>query len=1196
MCVYIGTQRHPSCSAGTVPGVAWMLNYKPRPNQDFFSSIFVLPYDTPFCPFNIFMNLNASKEMTGLSFYSSCIEFHYDSLLFQNLNHRFYFPINKQFSDCHLSKIFTQRFSEQDFGLILHSSLSESIKLGKYLKLYPGTDEIAMSFGFSKSQDMKVGLLHNVEVDIFGTQFNTTVMFNNHQMSFSGQIEILDYLYQANVKATTNTFTKWNFMEFDMIGWFPKSSGTLASIIEAAVKEQLRMLGSQAERRRGAAAHQRQRAFSRYENITREREIAYAQYTDASNKHAKTQQQLNMAEQNLTEYSEVVSNLTGRIQEAEMAVDNLCQINDCPLECVGENRARTISTDVYAYEMQQCPSICPVLHRTRIPPFYYATRRFSYVTCCFHRTLWCSWGRCVRIRYCRRICKSVFVIYPLFYYRTEILYQQCSIPCIVRVYQGTISHTQTYFDSCARKIPNVSCTLANSNCQNRKNIALENIEVQERGLTEPLKLRNAARDRVTLLRNQLIRDQLKRDMAQDNLEAIEAAQASMAILKNQSNEKYVEIESSLSLGLEVQRIIADESSNDQNLFEITNITFSVNTKDLAVVSFPITVHFRSSVVSQNETKTLTLPLNFEAKFDVQKQDITSRVINALLPLSKRDKRHDDGIHSKRATADQLPQNRVEDFQKYCSRLSSVSNTLKTIEEDLLEAKQLSKQLGNQMAEIVGRYNVTSSNEIPYNYSLLKDFFNISEKAFDVDVPDRTRNMEQEAFLNVVSDIRNTANDAMSTLAAKVFARWQLKMENTFAGNRTIAEKKCYSFSDCLNLIVEALEDLLLFGPVETRNRLTQTLTNVEEEFVMLADESSFDAHNTVQIVVSVVDDMEENGYWCASLPEILTYPVESKNISVGGTLSVQCEGNSSIPIKYQWRKDGLLLTHGRKKVLTVEKFKITDEGNYTCDIVNDVGTSTTTNTSVQAYELPKFFLTPEPLVTYIGDENGVRFTCNATSRPDPGWLWYFKNSSMSDWVVIEGEETNELLILEPDKHNEGLYYCFAYNYHGNISSEAVTLSVLRATVHVTSYVIVFQLQKDNQQSYSNDTTGPTDTLVKYLVQSLNIPPDSISVQIDRNLLVSLRLRSRNTTRVGISKLPLFQIFPLVQQAEEGLEIDRNRLKLFVESQNFSFVVQEDVYEYLPGTFSVQIPEYLCPLGQELHSNSLLCGKCFMIYV
>ena len=1184
-----GTQIHSTCSPNIIPGIAWTLEYKPRPNQDFFSFILALPYDTPSCSVNAFMNLDASKDMTGFSFYSSCIVFRYDNLLFQGLSHRFYFAVNQSIFDCRLSKNFTQRFFDHDFGLIIHSNLTQSVGLGRYLKLYPSSDGVATSFGFSKTKDEKVGLLQLVEVDIFRTKFNTSVVLSNNEMSFSGSIEILDYLYQANVITTTSTVTTWELMEFNMIGWFPKNVGTLAPKIEEAVRERMILISHQAVTRQDAADNKRSKAFLKYQNSTREMDLAYERYINASNKYDYAERQLEEAMNNLTKYNRMVANLTGRLREAEIALDTLCGIANCPLECAEVVRSRTVYRDVFVTEKRSCDSLCLDDRRVRVAPFSMRTRKFKYIQCPFYRTE-CNLQGCVRQIYFRPICKAVTEIVPVFNYEGEVEYVECKVDCSVSVFNTTVIETETYIDNCGQRIPDSICVRANADCQNRRNRALEEIANQEMELVEPLRLRDSSRNTVTILQNQLIGYQLNKDKAKENLDAANVALMTFERLKNQSNDKYLEVVSSLKSELEIHRITTDNSSSDESLFEITNITFSVNTGSLGIISFPITIHFKSPIVSGSEEKTVTLPLNFEAKFEVQKQGIMDRIINDILSDSKRKRRHIDISHTKRATEPNLvPQNIVEHFQEYCVWLTSISDTLNTIQRGLLETEQLAKQLHEGIDRVVTSYNITKGEGISFNYSLLTEFFNISDNVVDSEI-----DMEQESSLKIMKDFKNLAIDAKSNLEANLITQWQLEMEQSFEGNRTVAGQECFGFSDCLHLTLEVLQDLLLVGPETLRNRLIKTLTDISDEFVSsLADDPSFAALDTVQTVMSVVIEMDENGYWCASLPDIVTHPVSSENVSVGGALTLQCEGNSSIPIRYQWRKDGLLLSNAAKKVLTITNFKITDEGNYTCDISNDVGTRRTTSASVLAYELPEFFLTLVPLITYSGDENGVRFTANATSRPDPGWLWYFKNSTMSDWALIEGEETNELLITEPDKQDEGLYYCVAYNYHGNISSEPVSLTLLRATVRVSSRVVLLQLQGDDQLSLNNSKLA--DIFVEHLVETQNISQHLISVHVDSSLLVKLQLSSRNVSRVGITKLPLFQIFSFVDEAENGLESYLERVKLLINSQNFSLTVNETAYHYQSGTFTLQVPEYLCPLGQELHSNSLLCGELFGPY-
>jgi len=122
-----------------------------------------------------------------------------------------------------------------------------------------------------------------------------------------------------------------------------------------------------------------------------------------------------------------------------------------------------------------------------------------------------------------------------------------------------------------------------------------------------------------------------------------------------------------------------------------------------------------------------------------------------------------------------------------------------------------------------------------------------------------------------------------------------------------------------------------------------------------------------------------------------------------------------------------------------------DAGNYTCHASNPVATVDSFSARVIIYELPTFYLEPSSLAVYAGNESGAFLACNATSWPYPGWRWYFRKTD-TPWTVIEGEITNELLVLNPQKENEGWYMCEAYNSFGSKRAQPAYLTILPVSV------------------------------------------------------------------------------------------------------------------------------------------------------
>ena len=106
-------------------GVSLKLSYIPQQDQQFYLNVLELPFDTRQCPVDVFIHLNSTQDMNGLSFYSECLDISFDTLLFTGLAHKLYIPMSPE-TLCIKPVNFTSLFPANDFGLIIHSSLNAS--------------------------------------------------------------------------------------------------------------------------------------------------------------------------------------------------------------------------------------------------------------------------------------------------------------------------------------------------------------------------------------------------------------------------------------------------------------------------------------------------------------------------------------------------------------------------------------------------------------------------------------------------------------------------------------------------------------------------------------------------------------------------------------------------------------------------------------------------------------------------------------------------------------------------------------------------------------------------------------------------------------------------------------------------------------------------------------------------------------
>ena len=82
-------------------------------------------------------------------------------------------------------------------------------------------------------------------------------------------------------------------------------------------------------------------------------------------------------------------------------------------------------------------------------------------------------------------------------------------------------------------------------------------------------------------------------------------------------------------------------------------------------------------------------------------------------------------------------------------------------------------------------------------------------------------------------------------------------------------------------------------------------------------------------------------------PEFTTHPA-GQNVAPGASVTFTASATSSIPITYQWQKDGVPISGATTTTLTVSNVQVANLGNYTLVAINSVG-PTTSNVAVLGF-------------------------------------------------------------------------------------------------------------------------------------------------------------------------------------------------------------------------------------------------------
>uniref|UniRef100_A0A1X7V3D2 Uncharacterized protein n=1 Tax=Amphimedon queenslandica TaxID=400682 RepID=A0A1X7V3D2_AMPQE len=1186
----------PSCSSiGPTNGVSFKLAYTPQQDQPFYLSVLELPSDTPQCPVDAFLSLNSNQDMNGLSFYSECLDVSFDALIFTTLDlaHRIYIPMSDD-TLCIKPENFTSLFSMAEFGLVIHSSLNASrLRLNTFIQLLPGYDNTALSLGFYKHINGKVGLIHSLEMTMFDNTFVTQARLRTMELSFGLTIKLFnEEFFTAFIQGRANTSRQWRDLTVSINGWFPKGNGYFVDTMERNVTRKITTLGNEANMRKGEADKQLLEATARLIRADGQLSDARLAFSNAStqlsavqNNLAESRERLRLAELNVTM-------ARSEIRQAEDAINDVCDVQVCPLECQNATRKRTVYRDVYYEAEGVCDSVCNVTVSVRVAPYSVPARVWKFIRCCENRLENCQDSLC-NGESCSFVCKSVSSTRPVFNYREAIVERPCKVSCNVSQYGATVEETEEYIDPCGRRGPNAACVASNADCNREREASLRALEIRRSELVAPLRERNRARAEVELLEIRLSEAQRSEQLANETLVSTQSLHRLIIQYKEAVEKSHRMILEEIKNDLKLYNLTQQYGNN---VFNVTNITFTVLVSENNNPSvFPIVITYDTP---QRSNEQLNYAYDFNTQFSLQIETLVNDIIDSLFTSQGRRRRRQT----------ELNQPGREQFEIQCAQLKSIDKFIQYMYTTLEEAEMSGMDIRVSLQELIESSNVTlnttsvSNTTGLGNYTSLKELFDITQEEIEQSRGD-LGNVEDEVLSSLRSSYKSLQTEAQSvldSLEATLLMQWRSGLEILLQGNGTVADRPCSGLVDCILVLNGSLGNLLSFVPSEITTLLSQSLPVASQLLLQLASNelTNFtDSRNKLTPIRSLVQAMLDNGYWCSTLPQVIVHPVAETSVQINTALTLTCRGNSSLPVSYLWRKDGVAVPNTNSHTLVLNDMRVFDEGNYSCEITNDVGTARSTNSSVHVFILPQYYQLPSSVITYMGDENGAYFTCNATSRPDPGWRWYHRSSTRAQWREVIGAVTNELLVRSPSQSDEGEYRCEAYNDFGNLSSDPVSLHLVSVTVRVLAYNVEISMVRQNGTELSERDISLQEDLKNKFEEGVSFGDVVLSEEIgvtdvilDEEIVISFKLISPNVTIP--QNIHLETIVNNLTNSRIQLNRVRDDLERFLDnSEDFILEYEDSEYQYRRSSFRVDIPEIQCPPGQELHSNRFLCSDC-----
>ena len=1169
--------------------------YTPFPGETFFSHLILFNDFTQESPFDAFLPIDGNYTAHGFSVSSAeCPFLSLGALVFPDMSHTMQFVGSN--SDCYSYDPVS--FGISDPALVIHSNLkNDRLPLGSLLNLQNNTAD-DMTTVFSKEMDAGfVSVLHSVQVSVFSGVLSATARIEDSVIEMSGESDVFGFPARVNLSADTNS-TEWDDLIFTVDGEMLSGDGSFVNALFNGVLGNLQVLAESGTSRLALADRSLNQAIERLNDTRRQYMEAEANARDNNAFYNSALLEIKRTQDRLVAVEVLFNSSEGEVQTLEQDLNRICTEKFCKSECKRGNISRNCSKPTFINQTSRCPTVVREKRQVRVRPFIKEITSWEWVTVCQTQSktecfkMQCPVGEKTT---CNSRCVPKSVLEQVYNWKTVEVEVRTFTTCTLTLFNSSIPQVCREEVDCAVFAPNNSCIQANADCKKARELALKEVERARENSTQVLRELVDARRRLSLAQTNAATAKVRlniaeqrRDKLSATLQTIEDATEITVTVHDQTLQQIKPL-------LTVDEILKENKGDMHQVFDITNITFS-------------------SVFSKESPRSLRLVIAYETPYNSMRYEdsyiyleflkdenleliVRQIIATAFSSTSKR------SVHlNKRQVSEAITRREI-----FASRCVDIFNTqlfftdLHEKLEDIRESIDTTRSTIDESFE-----NIESDSDpslsLTVNLTVLETEFNTTTTAQDLSGSD---DEEVNAYLDLIGSYKDLSMESLRSLERTAFSEWQASMEYLYSESGSVGDYVCSGFADCLQTAVNELCSLISLTPEHELHEeflyQADVLTAAKENVLDLAISTNLsinEALANIAPIIEVANVFATDNYWCSDPPVMVVELPPVVNVSLDDSLRLTCEAESDLLVAYEWRKNGNILPGFNTNELVLDNAQRLDSGNYTCFASNPVGSAESITTSVSVYELPEFYLLPVSVATYFGDDNGAWFGCNASASPNPGWRWYYRATEELEWTEIEGEDTNELFILDPQQEHEGWYTCEAFNYHGSIRADSVSLTLLPFSISLQQFLLGFSISVPN---FEDDPSCSFDDLYDsvYDLVTETLGPDvttlddfNITNVYPENYDVVFSLTSENATTRYLHLMSFGEIanlaLPKVVDLHKYVDVATTAFSRDVVRS----VCQARDYSISPGSFFVDKLTYICPDGQRLNSDYLLCCKFF----
>ena len=719
--------------------------------------------------------------------------------------------------------------------------------------------------------------------------------------------------------------------------------------------------------------------------------------------------------------------------------------------------------------------------------------------------------------------------------------------------------------------------------------------------SEFLSLRNSV-DRVKQASSVYEKARIRHHFAVSTLEKVKSYTEQRLAALEIVNASMLHVLRVVDFGLKIAQTMNASSVDNKKIVEIGDMKFSFSMASEDTTK----ILFQSKVSSKTGQQSA---VSFLVDFDQVERSVSSasKTIIAKLFGSKLSRKRRSDPETNAANSTDLLDVTFTDYPYACLFVNTTSLFLSSIFQslgDLISSvKGLNESLSSGFHDLKTLAQNVHLSSLSSNASSVNTTSALSNTSFVREYMEMIEVLKEETS-RLNNDSSQSWNDALEA--------WRAFLEVFTSSNEF---EECSGTEDCIDYFFDGAKEFYEFEDSPRAMAIKDALPQLREVIRTLTTDAltMAEAEQTLFQAFSLLIKTRDDSVLCGGTPLITASSPKEIILLPGYSLLLNCTAESEAELTYAWKRNDKVTKESRDGTLHVRSVSKQHEGVYVCVVFNNKGSTLSNMTIVKVHSKPTITQHPGAQRVVVRSQIPAMFTCNATGQPTPSVQWFFQSPNSS---VVKLNETKPVLYMaNPHRHQEGYYYCEAFNEHGAEVSRRARLDVLGYSIGLPRLLVGLNLTSHCSSTFN--TSNNSTVKDPQSCDSLEELPSSVNENLTTAVIHALA-RSLNISYMLISEFEYVSWSTSTATVAFILDIDNKDWK------ESNFTTNMEIVEALAGakanfvdkleqfnsdiqskTFAVPWnttsllgePESLiayplspeCPEGQALGENGYICG-------